>query len=1307
MTLGALPRRSAGDLSDPPSGADAPPPPRRRRRRLFRFTALLLLACLLLLLVVLLVPWSFDWVDRRVQSAWRKATGTGLTYSEATLRLLSGTFTVQSPRILDPATDRPLASFEQLTVNLPFAELVSLDSPIIIESISVSGPFAAAVALVDSRPRLLGDAALLLDRYQEHRRRLAAEEPEDQDARDRIGIRKIQFEPLSLRLLDVPTTAALADGTVTTAPLTLDAITTHAVLLELDDARLELDFAGTLRPTGISLEAGFNGHPREEGLALTLNRVPGGEDLDFDLAIARFLSRADLPWPAEPWFEVRGLAATGRIRRAADGPLHSRADLQLAELRVQEAPASQIGDAATTSGRSLGPLSLALQAELSPDFKQLQFDSIELHNGSLALEAAGRLTLARPFRYVVDVARLMLSDTALDLATVWLPGAGRMPQPPDARIRFAAHAAGDLLGLRPDALQGQLEISGFDWQQPSLPAPLQRLDLQASLTTESLRIVQASAQMGGIPLRIGGELRGRPLLGEIDLLRLTWEASGALEDVTGLADRWMTEPARELTLTGHIEGRGEAVLESPFEGAIRDALERARITGQIELDNVTARHPWLPWPVSDLNLRVNLAPERAEVTALTATAGETVIEATGTLSGEPRFWSRPRIEGAGKVNGRLQDLAALAAKWVEPMPALAGGVRANFEGATTVGDWDDARVDGEVILSDVDFALVDPQFECTGLDARLNVTTDRVEIEPLSAACLDRSVQAEGRILGEPVFWRAPRLEFSAATAGPVDEIVAFVRNEAARFDAELPELPPAEGNAEIRIAGEGSLARPATFELRAFLDLADYRTELNYPHIQGPLRLSGARVELARDRLTISDTTGALGELPLSLAAEITPAGGEIQAGLSGALPSMKRHLPTLFEYMAVDGATSLSETIRWRLREGAAPPADLEDVWRAMRPENPSADPDAWLASIRERYDLTADGSAQLQSAEITPSVFPTRLTNISGTVRHDLERAWTPEPVAVDAGEGTTGARAVVEILFPLGGVTPELRFDIVSAEHINVTAWTHEWNRLHPDEPHHAWPEDLQYDANLARRFIIRGQGRSRTAEYRQFQGEDFRFRLGYDLHEGQPSMLTWSDVEAVLAGGVFRHHGSLFNHNLGLWLAIERGELQEIVRMATQKDKQYGLASGIITGEVELGRRVGDVPTPWRGQGQLRIEESRFVSNKIFNSLGGLLKLPFFEDISFSTIEGPFTVHGEWFSSDGITFNGPIVNLKASGDVGPDEQLDLKVQIEFLQIAGRIPLVAQALEIFNRLAGQVLMVRIRGTFDNPDIQPLGL
>ena len=143
-------------------------------------------------------------------------------------------------------------------------------------------------------------------------------------------------------------------------------------------------------------------------------------------------------------------------------------------------------------------------------------------------------------------------------------------------------------------------------------------------------------------------------------------------------------------------------------------------------------------------------------------------------------------------------------------------------------------------------------------------------------------------------------------------------------------------------------------------------------------------------------------------------------------------------------------------------------------------------------------------------------------------------------------------------------------------------------------------------------------------------------------------------------------------------------------------------SGTLTGEMKVYRGFGPFFQLLTGGGWIEVTRSRFLANTVFKDLGGLLNLPLFEDITFSRIHGPYEIADRHYRTEGIVFDHPVMSLNAEGTIGFKGALDLRLEVEFLRGTERIPLVAQVMEVLNRLAGTVLNFRVTGTVDNPEI-----
>ena len=337
----------------------------------------------------------------------------------------------------------------------------------------------------------------------------------------------------------------------------------------------------------------------------------------------------------------------------------------------------------------------------------------------------------------------------------------------------------------------------------------------------------------------------------------------------------------------------------------------------------------------------------------------------------------------------------------------------------------------------------------------------------------------------------------------------------------------------------------------------------------------------------------------------------------------------------------------------------------------------------------------------------MMPAPLRQVSGEVRYDTERLWTPSPVEVQAGDRSRGLLASIDLRFPGPNRFCLLLFEI-GGEHLALDEWIRPWDLSVLGDEVTEWPPDSPFDPDAIPEFSLRGSARTQSGEYWGVSGQRFEGEFDLDIYSRQPGRLRWHNIEADVYGGRATMDGSLSHTSIEARFDADKVSLPPLIKALRKKDQEnpQGIFSGDVTGHLEL-RKQYDQPPPQQllGQGDLLIQNSQFISNKIFYGLGGLLKLPIFNDITFSTIRGPFTIEGPRSATEGLDFSHPLMNLKMKGTVGPDRQLDLGITIEFLQIVKSVPLIGNALELFNRLAGKVLNFQVRGTIDEPKVEVL--
>jgi hypothetical protein len=418
----------------------------------------------------------------------------------------------------------------------------------------------------------------------------------------------------------------------------------------------------------------------------------------------------------------------------------------------------------------------------------------------------------------------------------------------------------------------------------------------------------------------------------------------------------------------------------------------------------------------------------------------------------------------------------------------------------------------------------------------------------------------------------------------------------------------------------------------------------------------------------------------------------------LNGELAEMKRRSPKGLEKFEVDGSATIEHHQRIQPNPEFKPPenwAGLLEYFSRLHDEQ------GMVAQLERDWRWDFDGSIRMSRGEMTFWRMPTPLKGITGLVYYTDGRLWSPEPLEVSPGVNSRNIRSTLEITWKRKPLEGSLSFG-VTGEYFSLDEWIKPWPQRWgtPKPP----PPDIPYDPSLKPWFTIRGTFNTEAGTYKGIVARDIDGIFTTDDFRGKPAMRRWYLSQASVYGGKADVSGSFYSRRLDAKFETRNVQLRPLVEALTKSSSPGGLLSGNVTGQMRVNRNFR-TKEPVTGYGQVHIEGSRLVSNAILNSLGGLLKLPLLEDISFSTIHGPIAIGDNRVSTSGIVFDNPIINMKMSGSVGFNKTLDLVIQAQVLQIASNVPLVGTAIDALNQLVGKVIRVRVGGTTEDPKITPL--
>jgi hypothetical protein len=147
--------------------------------------------------------------------------------------------------------------------------------------------------------------------------------------------------------------------------------------------------------------------------------------------------------------------------------------------------------------------------------------------------------------------------------------------------------------------------------------------------------------------------------------------------------------------------------------------------------------------------------------------------------------------------------------------------------------------------------------------------------------------------------------------------------------------------------------------------------------------------------------------------------------------------------------------------------------------------------------------------------------------------------------------------------------------------------------------------------------------------------------------------------------------------------------------------------GYISGKATLHSEFGDKKFI-SGDGEFTIQDSRFISNIVFVTLGELLGTNIFNNIAFTTVNGHFHMRNQKITLEKLVFQNPMIEMKATGTIMTDGTVDAYLYIVFFRSTlGRIPIVRDLATIVGKVGSGFIKFKLTGTLSDPKIVPIPL
>lgn len=1270
----------------------------KRRWRMLRLGVRVVVVMLLLLagavLFALFYPLSIPWLDERIKARWADTVGLKLEYNRSTIRLARAELSFEEPVLIDPETGEHLVDLRRVELSGSLLQMIFGRGPRVIESLRLEGPAVVRVATRDERLQLLPPWPRVIDIV---RKRL---ESKTSAGPPKAVLKQLTLAPVDLRWIEQGDAGS------------------H-VRLSLEGMALTVDFERRSRPRRLMLAGRLAEGPGPgRPFMLTVRPDESAGAADLQLRLDSFNS-GEFRFSRMPVdFNTGQILASARLERNGRGEWISKGGGQLDGVRVRDRDGQSV---------MVGLVQTRWVARLDPVARQVAIEQLDVNGPNSVARLVGWAGTRRPWPYGLRVKEFSAGGDELKLIANRLLPAGQLASSPASSVKLVGSFFGDSATTIPARAEMSARASGLEFLLPHMPEPLHGVSGRIELTSTTLAVNQLTGRYDRTQVLMEGLAVGN-LPREFQEVGLAWRTVG----------------------DGDVDGSGTLRFETPHGVRLTTALKRAQIDGGIRFRDAVIRDPRLPDRISRLYGRIRLRGNEARIEGLDAQLGGTRLFADGSLVGTESVWTSPTLTLSARVGGDLQTVRGQIVEAAKTAGVDLGGLPpalGSGEAAAQVRDfplalWRTRPIQATIKLRDfattvTGGSLPSPLHVAGDVDGRGTVrlsasqglpveldgqatihkgrargagippvgkvggkigwSNGTVRFEKFTAELLGGRVTVSGTVGGRPRPWVKPHGRLAVEVSTPLGNALA---------QAERRGIGPRRfgftefgGDATVKVNLDGPLADWRGLACTGRLDVDDFYTSFSVARVGGPLRIRHLGVELGEDRLSIEPLTGSFGNVALNAEGALKPGGGLLNLRLSGDLAEMKRRSPPGLEKFDVGGSATIEHHQKIEPRPGFTPPRDWAG---AIAYFGRLRDQKQGLAQLRQDWRWDFDGSIRMSKGEMTFWRMPTPLRGITGMVYYTDGRLWSAEPLEVSPGVHSRNVRSTLEITWthdrpPRGS----LAFGL-TGEHFSLDEWIGPWRQRWgtPKPP----PPDIPYDATLKPDFTIRGTFRTASGQYKGVQCRDADGILSLDDFHGKPAMLRWYLSQASVYDGKADISGSVYSRRMNVKFETRKVELRPLVEALTKKQSPGGLLSGNVTGRIEVAKDFR-TDAPVTGKGQIHIEQSRLVSNAILRGLGGLLRLPLLEDISFSSIHGPFTIADKRVASPNLVFDNPIINLKVSGSVGFDKTLDMKIAAQVLQIASSVPLVGTAVDVLNELVGRVIRVQVRGTTENPKITPL--
>ena len=215
--------------------------------------------------------------------------------------------------------------------------------------------------------------------------------------------------------------------------------------------------------------------------------------------------------------------------------------------------------------------------------------------------------------------------------------------------------------------------------------------------------------------------------------------------------------------------------------------------------------------------------------------------------------------------------------------------------------------------------------------------------------------------------------------------------------------------------------------------------------------------------------------------------------------------------------------------------------------------------------------------------------------------------------------------------------------------------------------------------MAEHVAFTGIMKDRSLSFLQLHGSAYAGSLKGEAH------LDWPAVHGVAPS--YRVQGS-----------IQDAELGGVLRDLTPERKD--LYGGKLSIQLDLAGRIGTGMGPEAsGTGSCKVQEGRLLSIPLFGGLSQFFSriVSGYGYLSQTDLQSNFIIKNSRIQTENLTLSGPVMSMKARGDVGFDHSLQFIVQAQLLRSGP----VASTFRILTSPLTKLLEFDLKGTLHAPE------